>query len=184
MDLSQLQSALNKVLTHLDGEFATFQLGRANTSLVDSIEVFIPSRWMKQKMSQTANVSILDAQTLKIEPRDKTILSSVEKAVYDANIWLTPVNMGDHLMIRIPPLTTDRRKELTKFVAKLGEDAKISCRNARQDAMKYVKQAFDTKIISEDQKKSQEKTIEDLIKDYITKIDQKIKHKSEEIMTV
>ena len=184
MDSSHLHTLLQKVLTHLDGEFATLQLGRASTGLLDAIEVFIPSRGIKQKMNQTANISILDAQTLKVEPRDKSILSSIEKAIYDANIGLNPVNMGDHLMIKIPALTTERRKELTKFVAKLGEEAKISCRNVRQDMMKEVKQEFDNKIISEDEKKWQEKIIEDAIKECNNKIDQKTKYKSEEIMTI
>lgn len=184
MDIQTLQTALDKVISHLEWEFATLQLGRASTGLVESIEVFIPSRGMKQKLNQTANISILDAQTLKIEPWDKTIISSVEKAVYDANIGLTPVNMWDHLMIKIPVLTTERRKELTKFVSKLWEESKISARNVRHDALKFVKTEFDDKTISEDEKKSREKNIDEMIKDYSNKIDQKVKIKSEEIMKI
>lgn len=110
---------MEKVLQHLQNEFSTLQIGRASTGLVENIDVFIPSYGMTQKLPQLGNVSLMDSQTIKIEAWDKSTYSSIEKAIYDANIGLTPQNQGEYIMIKIPPLTTERRKELTKLVAKM-----------------------------------------------------------------
>jgi ribosome recycling factor len=184
LDFSILQTSLEKIILYLESEFAALQLGRASTWLVESIDIFVPAWGMKQKLNQTANISILDAQTLKIDPWDKSTIWAIEKWIYDANIWLTPVNMWDHIMLKIPLLTMERRKDLTKLVTKMWEESKISCRNIRHDAMKDIKIAFDEKEISEDEKKNQEKQVDEIIKEYNTKIDQKVKHKSTEIVTI
>lgn len=111
---------------------------------------------MTQKLPQLGNVSLMDSQTIKIEAWDKSTYSSIEKAIYDANIGLTPQNQGEYIMIKIPALTTDRRKELTKLVAKMGEEAKVRIRNVRHDMIDAVKKEFTEKLISEDQKKAYE----------------------------
>jgi ribosome recycling factor len=126
----------------------------------------------------------MDAQTIKIEPRDKSVLSKIEKAIFESEAKLTPQNMGDAIWIKIPPLTTDRRKELTKVVSKQGEENKIALRNIRQDAHKDIKKQFDEKLMSEDDKKRAEEQIDKLTKDYSHKIDQMVDAKSEEIMTI
>jgi len=139
---------------------------------------------MTQKLPQLGNVSLMDSQTIKIEAWDKSTYSSIEKAIYDANIGLTPQNQGEYIMIKIPPLNTERRKELTKLVAKMGEDAKVRLRNVRHEALDEIKKEFAEKLISEDQKKANEGQMDDMVKENAAKIDNAVKAKSDDIMTV
>lgn len=182
--VSDFETACKKIILHLETSFKHLQLWRASTWLVEEIHVHVTSRGMDQKMNQVANIVIVDSQALKIEPRDKTILSDIEKAVYDANIWLTPQNQWDYLLINIPPLTTDRRKELTKVVSTDGEDAKIAIRNKRHDARKQCEIQHKAEEISENTKHSIEKQVDEIAKQYNDQIDQMVKAKSEEVMKV
>lgn len=171
-------------MQHLQQEFSTLQIGRASTGLVENIDVFIPAYGMTQKLPQLGNVSLMDSQTIRIEAWDKSTYSSIEKAIYDANIGLTPQNQGEYIMIKIPPLTTERRKELTKLVAKMGEESKVRLRNVRHDALDEIKKEFNEKLISEDQKKAYEGEMDDMTKDFAARIDTAVKAKSEDIMKV
>ena len=184
MDIQQHKWNMEKVLQHLQHECSTLQIGRASTWLVENIDVFIPAYGMTQKLPQLGNVSLMDSQTIKIEAWDKSTYSSIEKAIYDANIGLTPQNQGEYIMIRIPPLNTERRKELTKLVAKMGEETKVRLRNVRHDMLDEIKKEFTEKTISEDQKKLSEGQADDMTKEYATKIDAMVKAKSDDIMTV
>ena len=175
---------MQQVLKHLDNEFSTLQIWRASTSLIDNVDVYIPSWGMTQKMSQVASTSLIDWQTIKIQPWDKWTMSSIEKWIYDANLGLTPINQGDYVMIKVPPLTQDRRKELGKIVSKIWEESKIALRNIRQDYLKDIKKQFDEKTISEDEKKRYEKEIDDMIKQHSKQIDDHVDAKSQEIMKV
>ena len=175
---------MDQVLKHLDGEFSTLQIWRASTSLIDNVDVYIPAWWMTQKMSQVASTSLIDWQTIKIQPWDKWTISSIEKWIYDANLGLTPINQWDYVMIKVPALTQERRKELTKIVSEYGEESKIALRNIRQDYLKDIKKQFDEKTISEDEKKRFEKEIDDRIKEYSKKVDDHVDAKSQEIMKV
>lgn len=184
MDTTTIQWLMNKVIKHLENELISLQIGRASTGLVDNIDIYIPAYDMKQKLSQLANVVVMDAQTIKIEPWDKSTISSIEKGIYDSNIGLTPQNMWDYVMIKVPALTQERRQNLIKLVAQYGEDNKIALRNIRHDILKDIKKQFDEKLISEDQKKLFEKECDEITKQYTTKIDQLVKIKSEEIMKI
>lgn len=184
MDIASYNSSMEKVLQHLQHEFSSLQIGRASTWLVDNIDVFIPSYGMTQKLPQLGNVSLMDAQTIKIEARDKSTNASIEKAIYDADIGLTPQNQGEYIMIQIPPLTTERRKELTKLVARMGEEAKVRLRNVRHDIIDAIKKAFADKTISEDQKKALEGEADDITKEFAQRVDGAVKQKSEDIMKV
>lgn len=184
LDLNASQDAMEKTIKHLEQEFIWLQLGRASSGLVENLEVFVPSRGMKQKMNQVANIVVMDAQTLKIECWDKSIVKDVEKAIYDAALGFSPQNMGEYIMIKIPPLTQERRVELTKLVGKFAEENKIALRNIRQDALKEIKKHFDAKSLSEDQKKSKEQEVETMTKDHTTKIDTLAKAKTEEILKI
>jgi len=130
------------------------------------------------------HVTLMDAQTIKIEPRDKTNLKHIEKSIYDADIWLAPQNEWSYVLIKIPPLTQDRRVEITKQVKALGEDIKARVRIARQDAMKESKRIFDAKEIGEDEHKRNEKEIDVVVKSMNDKVDEYIKNKSEEVMKI
>lgn len=175
---------MEKVLQHLQHEFTTLQIGRASTGIVENIDVFIPAYGMTQKLPQLGNVSLMDSQTIKIEAWDKSVYSSIEKAIYDADIGLTPQNQGEYIIIQIPPLTTERRKELTKLVARMGEESKVRLRNVRHDIIDAIKKEFAEKAISEDQKKAFEGEADDMTKEFVAKIDTAVKAKSEDIMKV
>ena len=184
MDVSGYKASMEKAAQHLQHEFMSLQIGRASTGLVENIDVFIPAYGMTQKLPQLGNVSLMDSQTIKIEAWDKSTYSSIEKAIYDANIGLTPQNQGEYIMIKIPPLTTERRKELTKLVAKMGEESKVRLRQVRHEALDEIKKQFADKAISEDQKKASEGEMDDMVKEFASKIDNAVKVKSEDIMTV
>lgn len=171
-------------MKHLEHELGNLQLGRASSSLVENIDVFVPTYGMKQKMKELANIIAMDAQTIKIEPRDKGVVSAVEKSVYDAQLGLSPLNQGEHILIKVPPLTQERRQELTKIVSKMGEEAKIAVRNNRHEAMNLIKKFFQDKNISETEKDAREKEAEKLVRETNDNIDNHIKRKSEEVMKI
>lgn len=182
--VSDFEQACNKIKEHLETSFKHLQLGRASTGLVEEIHVRVESRGMDQKMNQVANIGIMDPQTLKIEPWDKAVLADIEKAVYDADLWLTPQNQWEYLLIKVPPLTTERRADLTKVVARDGEDAKIAIRNKRQDARKHAEVQFKAEDISENTRKSIENQVDDISSKMNDHIDEMVKGKSEEVMKV
>lgn len=184
MTISELTQACDKVITHLENTFMRLQLWRASTGLVEEIHVHVVSRGMDQKMNQVASISTIDAQTLRIEPWDKAVLADIEKAIYNANLGLTPQNQWDYIMIKIPPLTQERRKELAKVVSKDWEDAKIALRNKRHDARKHLELQLKAEEISKDSKTGQENKIDDLVKKYNDEVDRMVKAKGEEVMKV
>ncbi len=182
--IEEFKRKWQKAIEHLQEEFAHLHIGRASSQLVENLQVFVQSWGSKQPLGQIASISILDASTLKIEPWDKSILSDIEKGIYDAQLGLTPQNMGEHILVKIPPLTQERRKELTKLVSQLGEEAKIAIRNARQEALKEVKKQFEEKLLSEDEKGRLEKQIDEITKDLNHQIDNIVEAKKQQIMEV
>lgn len=182
--VSDFQESSKKIISHLETAFNHLQLWRASTWLVEEIHVHVVSWWMDQKMNQIANITIMDPQTLKIEPWDKAVLADIEKSIYNADLWLAPQNQGDYLMIKVPPLTTERRKDLTKVVARDWEDAKIAIRNKRHDARKQCELQFKADEMSENTRNSIEKQVDEIAKEYNDKIEHMVKAKSEEVMKV
>jgi ribosome recycling factor len=174
---------MEQAFHYLSQEFSGLQMGRAHPGIVENIS-FEAYTDMYQKVKDVASVLTMDAQTLKIEPWDKSVMNKMEKAIYDAGLGLAPQNQGDYLMIKIPALTQERRKELVKFCEKLGEQQKVAIRNIRQDAMKDIKKLFDAKEFSEDQKKHLESEVESLTKNRVEKISHTIDNKSDDIMKV
>lgn len=182
MDLTPHRQQMDKSIQFLTGELKALQVGRASAGLVENITV--EASYGSMKIPQIAHVTIMDAQTIKIEPRDKNELKHVEKAIYDAGAWLTPQNEWTYVIVKIPALTQDRRVEITKQVKGMGEEVKWRIRMARQDAMKDNKAIFDAKEIGEDESKRNEKEIDTLVKSMNDKIDDLIKNKSDEVMSM
>jgi ribosome recycling factor len=184
MPIQWLKSQLHKAHEYFLDQLLWLQVGKASPKLIENIDCYIPSWGMEQKISQIASVMVLDNQTLKIEPWDKGTMSSIEKGIYDSGTGLTPQGMGSHILIKIPPMTTERRREMTKLVAKMWEEAKISIRNIRHDILKDIKASVDAKLMSETEQELLEKDVEKLIKEYNTKVDDEVKIKSDEVMKV
>ncbi len=182
MDIAPFKDQMQKALNYLENEFKNLQLGRASSWLVENITV--TTSYGDMKLPQIAHVTILDTQTLKIEPRDKKECASITKAIYDAELWITPQNEWSHVMIKIPPLTQERRMDISKRVKIMWEETKAKIRISRQDAMKVTKKLLENKEISENENKINENNIEEMTKEFNTKIDNLVKAKSDEVMKI
>lgn len=180
--MQNLQIALQKTIDHLKSEYAALQLGRANASLVE--EILVEAYGSPMALKGTANIACPDAKTIKIEPWDKTLMAEIEKAIIAADLGLNPQNNGESIILPIPPMTEERRQQVSKKAKEIAENAKISVRNARQDELKNVKAQKEANEISEDEQKRLEKQVQDKIDETNKTIDDMSKNKEQEIMTV
>jgi ribosome recycling factor len=180
--LGNLNNDLKKAEEHLHNEFAKLQVWRANPSLIESVLISVYGA--VQPLKNVASVSVMDSQTLSIQPWDKSLIRDIDRWISDAWLGLNPQNNGETIMIKIPLLTEERRRDLVKFAKKLSEDGKIAVRNIRQDYLKKIKNAEANKEISEDIVKQNEKELQKFIDEEVDKIDKMLKHKEEEIMKV
>lgn len=184
MDKKELDKELKKNEDHFEYLLSKIQVGKASVWTIEGIDVYVPSWGQTQKIQGLWNVSLLDSQTLKIESWDKSTLPHIEKAIYDADLWLTPLNQWEWIMVKVPPMTEERRKEIVKKVKQQLEEAKITIRNIRHSFLKDLKLQFDNKEISEDEKKQQEKELDDIIKKANKKLENISKKKEEYIMKI
>jgi len=173
-----MKENMENTLKNLEKRFATVRAGRANPSSLDGVVVDYYGSMTPLK--QLATISVPEATQLLIKPFDKHCLSSIEKAILAANLGYTPSNDGETLRIVIPPLTEDRRRELTKQVKSIAEDAKVSVRNNRHEAL----QMLEEEDLPEDILKSMEKQVQELVNTYNKKIDEMLKVKEGELMTI
>lgn len=180
--LEKAKEAIQKSLKHLDLEFSKLQLGRANPAMVEW--VWIEQYGSMQPIQNLATVSNLDSQTLSIKPWDKTIIHAIAKAITDSGLGLNPQTMADSVLIKVPPLTEERRKEVAKIAKSLWDEAKVSIRTGRQESLKNIKRAEDEKEISEDMKKDLENDLQKIVDEANKKIDERFKQKEAEIMKI
>ncbi len=171
-----------KTLKHLNDEFSRLQVGRANPSLIEHL--MVESYGAQQPIKNVANISVPDPKTLQIQPWDKASLGTIEKAIQQSDLGLNPINNGTAILLNIPPLTEERRKEIVKIVHKLAEDSRISIRNARQTAHSKFKQLAHDKEITEDEATGAEKKLQEKVDDYNNKVAEAAKAKEEAVMTV
>jgi ribosome recycling factor len=156
--------------------------GRANPALLDSVHVDYYGAQLP--ISQVANVSLLDARTISIQPWEKGMGAKIEKAIRESDLGLNPASMGDLIRVPMPAMTEERRKELTKVVRGEGESAKIAVRNLRRDANEAVKKLVRDKLASEDDHKRSEVDIQKVTDRHITAIDQLVAAKEQDLMAV
>lgn len=168
-------------IEHLQKELATIRAGKASPNMLSSI--IVPYYGSPTPLNQVANVSTSDSRTITIQPWEKNMLAPIEKAIFEANIGFTPQNNGEIVIINIPPLTEERRKELVKKSKSIGEDTKVGIRNARREAMDQIKKAVKSGF-PEDMGKRKEEEVEKLTKEFVEKIDKLIETKEKEIMTI
>ena len=160
MKINDLQSHLAKVKEHLSAELSRLRTGRASASVLDAIKVQAYAGSDLMPLKELGTITIPDAQTLMISPWDKSLLPKIEDAIRKANIGLNPINDGANIRVPVPALTEERRKELVKHVSYEVEQAKISVRTIRQNAIKSVEEEEDNGVISEDDMNRQKKQIE------------------------
>ncbi len=180
--LDQTKDAFKKAVAHLASEFARLQAGRAVPSLVEPIEV--ENYGAKQPLKNLANISVPDAKTLQIQPWDKSMLAGIEKAIRDSGLGLNPVNNGLAVILNVPPLTEERRRDLVKVIHKMSEETKIAIRNSRQDAHNKFKQLKADSLITEDEQRGAEKKLQDTVDNANQEIDEMMKKKEVDIMKV
>lgn len=179
---SNMEQKMEQSIAALKANMAKIRTGRANPSLLDAVQVEYYESMVP--ISQVANVSILDARTLSVQPWEKTLVAQVEKAIRDSNLGLNPATVGELIRVPMPPMTEDRRKELTKVVRQEGENAKIAIRNLRRDANDAVKKMVKDKDISEDEQKRSEAQVQKTTDKHIATIDQLVEEKEQDIMAV
>lgn len=180
--LNELNQKCQDAIDHLHTEYAKIQTGRANVSLVEN--VMVDSYGSKVPLKGVATITIPEPKQIAIQPFSRDQLQSIEKALMEADLGLTPQNDGSFIRLNLPPLTEERRKELVKLAHRYAEDSRISMRNARHDALNYLKEMEKVKEISEDVLKGKEKEIQEKIDDFNKKVEESAKKKEEDIMTV
>ena len=162
----------------LEKRFINVRAGRANPSMLDG--VMVEYYGVPTPIRQLANISVPEARQLSIKPFDKSALGAIEKAIFEANLGVTPNNNGETIFIVIPALTEDRRKELVKQVKGMAEEGKIALRNIRQEGNTDIKKLE----LPEDEEKRGNEKVQELINKYNKIIDEKLKEKEEELMTI
>lgn len=176
--LIETESRMESAIESLIKRFTNIRAGRANPAILDGI--LVSYYGTDTPLKQLANISIPEARQLMIKPFDKSLLAAIEKAIYEANIGLTPNNNGEMIILNIPALTEETRKEYVKQAKSIGEEAKIALRNIRQDANNDIKKLE----LPEDESKSLMDEIQELINKYNKIVEEKTKEKENELMTV
>ena len=174
----ECEERMEETISVLEKQFTNIRAGRANPAMLDGITVSYYG--VDTPLKQIANISVPEARQLSIKPFDKGILGDIEKAIFEANIGITPNNNGEVIFLVIPALTEDRRKELVKDVKKIAETGKIALRNIRQDANSDMKK----RKLPEDVEKSGNEDVQELINKYNKIIEEKLKEKEKELMTI
>jgi ribosome recycling factor len=179
--LEETTDRMEKALDHLEHELARLRAGRSNPALLDGVTVDYYG--VISPLSQVSNINTPDAKTILIQPWEKNMLGTIEKAIMAANIGLTPVNNGEVIRISIPPLTEERRHQIVKQVRNEGETAKISVRNARKWANDELKQLLKDGLPEDVEKEAAEK-VQEMTHLFNGKIDKVISLKEKDVMTV
>ncbi len=172
---------MKKAISHLETELSRIRAGKATPQILDGISVEYYGN--PTPLNQVANVTVTDARTISLQPWEKNMLAPIERAIIASNIGLNPQNDGNIIRLFLPPLTEERRKELVKRVNGEGEQAKISVRNIRREAIEQIKKEQKDGL-SEDAAKEAEGRIQGLTDKYIALVDQHCKDKDKEIMTI
>ena len=175
--------------TKMDQSIAAFKnnlqkirTGRANPALLDSVQVDYYGSAVP--LSQVANVSLIDARTISVQPWEKGMGAKIEKAIRESDLGLNPASMGDLIRVPMPPMSEERRKEMTKLARNEGESAKIAVRNLRRDANEAVKKLVKDKQASEDDQKRSETDVQKVTDKHIAEIDALVVSKEKDIMEV
>jgi ribosome recycling factor len=173
---------MKKSLEALKHALGNVRTGKAHTSMLDPIKVNYYGNMTP--LSQVAALSCPDPKTFMIAPWEVNMLKEIEAAIVKSNVGMTPINDGKKIILKLPELTEQRRKEMVKQIGKLIEDAKVAIRMARRDANEEIKVAQKNKAVSEDESKKSQDDIQKMTDDFISKVDQLAQDKEKELMTV
>ncbi|HSV52520.1 MAG TPA: ribosome recycling factor [Burkholderiaceae bacterium] len=176
------EAKMDQSIAAFKSNLTKVRTGRANPALLDTIHVDYYGSIVP--LSQVANVSLLDARTISVQPWEKGMGAKIEKAIRESDLGLNPSSMGDLIRVPMPPMSEERRKELTKVVRNEGEGAKVAVRNLRRDANEAVKKLVKDKLASEDDQKRAEADIQKTTDRHILDIDKLVAGKEQDIMAV
>lgn len=179
--ISSAEEHMKKAISHLEAELIKIRAGKANPQMLDGIVVDYYGSPMP--INQTANISVMDARTLTVQPWEKNMLQPIERAIIAANIGINPQNDGVIIRLFLPPLTEERRKELVKKSHGEGEHGKIAIRNIRRDAIEHIKR-LQKNGLSEDAAKDAEDDIQQMTDKFIALVDKHLVSKEKEIMSI
>ncbi len=180
--INNADNKMEKTVSHLETQFSEVRAGRANPSVLDKVR--IDYYGTPTPVNQVAAVSVTEARTLTIQPWDASLLRAIEKAIQTSDVGINPQNDGKVIRMIFPPLSEDRRKEIVKDVAKMGEDAKVAVRSIRREAMEKLKAMKKSGEITEDDQKHGEKKIQDLTDAHIKSIDSATEKKQKQLMEI
>jgi len=179
--LEDARDGMKKALNHLESELIKIRAGKANPQMLEGLTVdYYGSATV---LNQVANISVMDARTLTIQPWEKNMLQPIERAIINANLGVTPQNDGNIIRLFMPPLTEERRKEFVKRAGGEGEQSKVAIRNIRRDAIEQIKK-LQKDGLSEDEAKDAEKEIQDITDKNIVLVEKHLATKEKEIMSV
>lgn len=176
--LDTAKEAMDAAIKHLEKQLVNIRAGKASPAMLGS--VMVDYYGSQTPLNQVANVNTPDGRTITVQPWEKTMLQEIERGIMIANLGFNPMNNGESIIINVPPLTEERRRELAKQAKAEAEDAKVGIRNARKDANNDIKKLD----VSEDLQSNAELDIQELTDKYVTKVDSILSVKEKEIMTV
>lgn len=179
--LESTEESMQNAVAHLERELIKIRAGKATTNMLDS--VLVEYYGSMTKVSQVSNISTPDGRTIQVQPWEKTMLQPIERAIINSNLGFAPMNNGEVLIINLPPLTEERRKELSRQAKGEADNAKVTVRNARKDANGEIKK-LQADGLSEDMAKDAEGDVQKLTDKYVANIDSIYAEKDKEIMTV
>ncbi len=177
-----LEGKMDQSIAAFKNNLTKIRTGRANPALLDTIHVDYYGSMVP--LSQVANVSLLDSRTISVQAWEKTMSAKIEKAIRESDLGLNPASLGELIRVPMPPMSEERRKEMTKLARNEGENAKIAVRNLRRDANETVKKLVKDKLASEDDQKRSEADVQKITDKHIALIDQLGADKEKDIMAV
>lgn len=180
--LKDAKERMEKSIGSLNQELGKVRTGRASTSILDQVKVEYYGS--EVPLSQVASVNVEDARTLTVSPWEKHLVGDIEKAIMKADLGLNPATTGDLIRVPMPALTEERRRDLVKVVRAEGENARIAIRNIRRDANNSIRQLEKDNAITEDDVKKGESLVQQLTDDHVKTVDETLKTKEDDLMTV
>lgn len=180
--LSEAKKAMEKAIKALKKDMSKVRTGRASVSMLD--DVTVEYYGVPTPLSQVATLSVPEARLITVQPWEKNLIPAIEKAIFKADLGLTPSSDGMLIRLPVPALTEERRREMVKIIKRMAEDAKISVRNARRDANENLKMLEKEKEITEDAQKRSEKDVQQLTDEYVSAIDAVVQTKEQEVMEI
>ena len=180
--LKAAEQKMERSVEALKTDLSKVRTGRAHTGLLDHVQVEYYGSMVP--VNQVANVTLIDARTIGVQPWEKPMVSKVEKAIRDSDLGLNPANQGEIIRVPMPALTEERRRELIKVIKHEGETAKVAVRNLRRDANGQFKDATKDKLLSEDEERRAQDEVQKLTDRYVAEIDKLLAHKEQELLQI